>query len=107
MPKSKSCSEISLFGTCTKKKPPPPLFLTGVSGGVGRRKIGCRGNGGVENEDDSEDWGCVSLTDLYYNLMIEADPGNPLLLSNYARYLKEVQYIYKYIMISEKRVSKR
>lgn len=64
-------------------------------GGGGWRKVGCGGNGGNENEneDDSEDWGGCSVTDLYYNLMIEANPGNPLLLSNYARYLKEVQYI--------------
>ncbi|KAK8545197.1 hypothetical protein V6N13_066491 [Hibiscus sabdariffa] len=30
-------------------------------------------------------------TDLYYRKMIEANPGNSLLLSNYARFLKEVR----------------
>lgn len=32
-------------------------------------------------------------TDLYYRAMIEANPGNPLFLSNYARYLKEVRQV--------------
>ena len=28
--------------------------------------------------------------DVYYQKMIKADPGNPLLLGNYAKFLKEV-----------------
>lgn len=50
-------------------------------GGGGGGKI-CGGGGGGGSEDDS--------TDLYYQKMIEANPGNLLLLSNYARFLKEV-----------------
>ncbi|XVF48081.1 hypothetical protein PTKIN_Ptkin03bG0162400 [Pterospermum kingtungense] len=50
----------------------------GIGGDGG--KIG--GGGGGGSEDDS--------TDLYYQKMIEANPGNILLLSNYARFLKEV-----------------
>lgn len=40
-------------------------------------------NHGNGNEND--------FTDVYYRTMIEANPGNPLFLSNYARYLKEVR----------------
>ncbi|XP_022755139.1 uncharacterized protein LOC111303273 [Durio zibethinus] len=53
----------------------------GIGGSGG--KIGGGGRGGGENE-----WGCW---DLYYQKMIEANPGNSLLLSNYARFLKEVR----------------
>nr|GMD82756.1 nuclear pore complex protein NUP1 isoform X2 [Ipomoea batatas] len=34
---------------------------------------------------------CVESTDIYYQKMIEANPGNSLLLGNYARFLKEVR----------------
>lgn len=30
-------------------------------------------------------------TDVYYQKMIEANPGNPLFLGNYAKFLKEVR----------------
>ncbi|KAB5551924.1 hypothetical protein DKX38_009235 [Salix brachista] len=33
----------------------------------------------------------IESTDVYYQKMIEANPGNPLLLSNYAKFLKEVR----------------
>ncbi|KAM1201378.1 hypothetical protein FF1_017659 [Malus domestica] len=68
----------------------------GVGGGGG--KI-CGGNGGGSGESDDGDEGNGfgesnqggASTDLYYQKMIDANPGNPMLLSNYARFLKEVQ----------------
>ncbi|KAB2618620.1 hypothetical protein D8674_014489 [Pyrus ussuriensis x Pyrus communis] len=69
----------------------------GVGGGGGKV---CGGNGGGRGESDDGDdegngfWesnqGCAS-TDLYYQKIIDANPGNPMLLGNYARFLKEVQ----------------
>ncbi|KAI7728578.1 hypothetical protein M8C21_001096 [Ambrosia artemisiifolia] len=58
---------------------------TGGGGGEGKRLggHGC-GNG---HEDDNNN----NSTDLYYQNMIEANPGNAMLLSNYAKYLKEVR----------------
>ncbi|KAK9071351.1 hypothetical protein SSX86_009919 [Deinandra increscens subsp. villosa] len=59
-------------------------MVAGGGGGGGEGKIsggGWNGNGN-DHENDS--------TDLYYRNMIEANPGNPMLLSNYAKYLKEV-----------------
>ncbi|KAJ6296346.1 hypothetical protein OIU78_024235 [Salix suchowensis] len=47
----------------------------GVLGAFGFRQS----NKGIEN------------TDVYYRTMIEANPGNPLFLRNYARFLKEVR----------------
>ncbi|KAJ6355082.1 hypothetical protein OIU77_005635 [Salix suchowensis] len=47
----------------------------GGDGGSGFRQS----NKGIEN------------TDVYYRTMIEANPGNPLFLRNYARFLKEVR----------------
>ncbi|KAM7262523.1 hypothetical protein ACFE04_000206 [Oxalis oulophora] len=59
-----------------------------VEGGIGNgsgggRKI-CGGRGGGENNADDR-------TDLYYRKMIEANPENGLLLSNYAKFLKETR----------------
>lgn len=63
----------------------------GGSGGAGRGKK-CGGGGGDYSEywDSSNDHGSDN-TDLYYTKMIQADPGNSLLLGNYARFLKEVR----------------
>ncbi|XP_027331310.1 uncharacterized protein LOC113846831 [Abrus precatorius] len=57
------------------------------------------GGGGAGGWDNSDGGGSGywdsnpgnDSTDLYYRTMIEANPGNPLFLSNYARYLKEVR----------------
>ncbi|KAI3802999.1 hypothetical protein L1987_31147 [Smallanthus sonchifolius] len=53
------------------------------TGGGGGRKI----SGGDRHGNDHES----NSTDLYYQNMIEANPGNSMLLSNYAKYLKEVR----------------
>lgn len=55
-------------------------------GGGGRCWIGGAGGGGGDGSD-----GCDDATDVYYRNMIEANPGNGLLLSNYAKFLKEVR----------------
>ncbi|KAJ4839234.1 hypothetical protein Tsubulata_007767 [Turnera subulata] len=66
-----------------------------VGGGVGGHggKV-CGGNGGGDSADDGGDGSYMNRrhdsTEIYYQKMIEANPGNPLLLGNYARYLKEV-----------------
>lgn len=67
-----------------------------VGGGVGGTGGGICGGGGSDGGDDgSSGFGDHSSygnesTDLYYQKMIEANPGNSMLLSNYARFLKEV-----------------
>lgn len=57
------------------------VMVDGAGGGEG--KISGGGGHGNHHEEDG--------TDLYYQNMIEANPGNSMLLSNYAKYLKEVQ----------------
>ncbi|KAL7601484.1 hypothetical protein Lser_V15G23985 [Lactuca serriola] len=57
-----------------------------IGGGGGEGKISGRGGHGNHNENDS--------TDFYYQNMIEANPGNAMLLSNYAKYLKEARCDY-------------
>ncbi|KAM3360669.1 hypothetical protein P3S68_015523 [Capsicum galapagoense] len=61
----------------------------GGSGGAGKGKK-CGGG-----SDDSEYWDSSNHgsdhTDMYYTKMIQANPGNSLLLGNYARFLKEVR----------------
>lgn len=74
-------------------------MVGGDGGGDGRRICGGGSGGGGDGDGDgnngSEHWdpnqGSES-TDLYYQKMIEANPGNSLLLGNYARFLKEVIY---------------
>ncbi|KAJ8431851.1 hypothetical protein Cgig2_023495 [Carnegiea gigantea] len=56
------------------------------AGGVGGGSNGGSGFGGWDSSYGSE-----GSTDAYYQKMIEADPGNSLLLGNYARFLKEVR----------------
>ncbi|XP_043726356.1 uncharacterized protein LOC122672915 [Telopea speciosissima] len=65
-------------------------------GGDGGKICGGGGRGGSDGGDgngrsefsDSNHWS--DRTDVYYQKMIEANPGNALLLGNYARFLKEV-----------------
>ncbi|KAL2500721.1 Tetratricopeptide repeat (TPR)-like superfamily protein [Forsythia ovata] len=70
-----------------------------VSEGGGGGSICGGGSGGTPgggdgNDGDSQYWnsnyGSGSM-DMYYQNMIKANPENPLLLSNYARFLKEVR----------------
>lgn len=58
----------------------------GGSGGGGGWDNSGGGGSGFWNSNNGND-----STDLYYRTMIEANPGNPLFLGNYARYLKEVR----------------
>lgn len=82
------------------KKKESVLQTLVVGGGVGNSggKI-CGGGGSGKGSDGGEGWGFgffesnnrgSGSTDAYYQKMIEADPGNALLLGNYAKFLKEV-----------------
>ncbi|KAJ6832486.1 uncharacterized protein M6B38_343970 [Iris pallida] len=55
-------------------------------GGGGGGRICCCGGGGDEFFSDSN-----RSPDVYYQQMMQADPSNPLVLGNYAKYLKEVR----------------
>uniref|UniRef100_A0A0D3GF08 TmcB/TmcC TPR repeats domain-containing protein n=1 Tax=Oryza barthii TaxID=65489 RepID=A0A0D3GF08_9ORYZ len=59
----------------------------GVGGGGGGRKVCNGGGGGSGGKGD----GGRRDADAHYRRMIQADPANPLLLGNYARFLKEVE----------------
>lgn len=59
-------------------------------GGDGGKICGGGGSGSGGGYWGSGSDGGLNGTDVYYKSMIEANPGNPLLLSNYARFLKEV-----------------
>lgn len=72
------------------------LVAGGAGGGGGGRVCGGGGSGGSHGGDgsdsqDSNSWHGHDSTDAYYQKMIEANPGNGLLLANYARFLKEVK----------------
>ncbi|MBA0752588.1 hypothetical protein Gogos_001409 [Gossypium gossypioides] len=60
-------------------------------------EIGGADGGGRSDSGDDNEWSSWDSnngndgTELYYQKMIEANPGNSLLLSNYARFLKEVR----------------
>ncbi|XP_047962942.1 uncharacterized protein LOC125207584 [Salvia hispanica] len=79
-------SALSTVGYLESQRKPQTLV---VGGGVG----GCGGGGvcgGGRGSDDGSGPGRES-TDVYYEMMIQANPGNALLLANYARFLKEVR----------------
>ncbi|CAL1414602.1 unnamed protein product [Linum trigynum] len=68
-------------------------LATLLVGGGGR--IGGGGGGGSSNgggrDGNSEFWDSNYKTEVYYETMIDANPGNSLLLGNYAKFLKEVR----------------
>lgn len=60
-------------------------------GGVGKgRKIGGGSGGGDRGREDGDQSENRRIGD-YYQEMLKADPGNPLLLRNYGRFLHEVR----------------
>ncbi|KAL6602962.1 hypothetical protein ACP70R_043323 [Stipagrostis hirtigluma subsp. patula] len=61
------------------------LVEEGVGGGGGGRKA--RGGGGQDGDGGGDS---RAAADAHYRRMIEADPGNSLLLGNYARFLAQV-----------------
>lgn len=65
------------------------LVMGGGAGNDGGKICGGAGGGGGLDGGDH-----IHSTDVYYQKMIEANPGNPLLLGNYAKFLKEVIRIY-------------
>lgn len=73
-------------------------LVEGVAAGGG--SICGGGNGGTPGGGDGNDGGSQywnsnygsEIMDLYYQNMITANPENPLFLSNYARFLKEVHF---------------
>ncbi|KAA8525465.1 hypothetical protein F0562_007320 [Nyssa sinensis] len=68
-------------------------LLAGSSGGGGMISSGGGGGGGGGDSGDEYSGSSHGFegTDEYYQKMIKANPGNPLLLGNYARFLKEVR----------------
>jgi hypothetical protein len=69
----------------------------GGGGGVGIG--GGRNGGGGDGSEGKREWGNngSESVDGYYQKMIEAYPGDALLLGNYARFLKEVNQTIKFI----------
>ncbi|XP_065621280.1 uncharacterized protein LOC112019434 [Quercus suber] len=94
-----SSSGLGESGSPTGKKDSilQTLVVGGGVGSNGGRICGGGGGGGGDGGDvggsgffESNNHGSDS-TDAYYQNMIEANPGNALLLGNYAKFLKEVR----------------
>ncbi|XP_071713796.1 uncharacterized protein [Rutidosis leptorrhynchoides] len=68
------------------------MSTIGGNGGCGNGGKLCVGGGNGSN--GGSDHG-HNDTELYYQNMMEANPGNALLLANYAKFLKEVRYNHK------------
>ncbi|KAL7189748.1 hypothetical protein ACSBR1_039398 [Camellia fascicularis] len=78
--KSEPLDRVLLLGSALEES----VFVGGGGGGSdGRHRDGNCGDWDSNNGNDSRD--------MYYQKMIEANPGNAMLLSNYARFLKEVR----------------
>ncbi|XP_071722305.1 uncharacterized protein [Rutidosis leptorrhynchoides] len=67
------------------------LLVEGGVGSGGGKICGGDTSGGGSDGEDGKNNGNDHNTDLYYQNMIEANPGNALVLSNYAKFLKEVR----------------
>lgn len=65
-------------------------------GGAGKGSSGGDGHGRGGGKSESNQW--HDSTDVYYKKMIEANPGNALLLGNYAKFLKEVKVKTTYLL---------
>ncbi|KAG8379836.1 hypothetical protein BUALT_Bualt07G0130800 [Buddleja alternifolia] len=75
---------------------PQTMVVGGGGNGGGGGGGMCGGGRGSDDGSgwDSQDpgsWNGRESTNAYYEMMIQANPGNPLLLSNYAKFLKEVK----------------
>ncbi|KAF8393211.1 hypothetical protein HHK36_021452 [Tetracentron sinense] len=85
------------FAVGVKENPLVPVFVGGGAGSDGGWIYGGGGGGGGGSNggDGNGDFGFSDSnrgnqkTDAYYQKMIEANPGNSLLLGNYAKFLKE------------------
>ena len=62
-----------------------------ICGGSGIGSDGGHGSGWESYEENNHG---KDRTDAYYRSMIEANPNNALLLGNYAKFLKEVKFIF-------------
>ncbi|EPS66873.1 hypothetical protein M569_07905, partial [Genlisea aurea] len=60
---------------------------TGVGGDCNKRPF----DGSDSGSQDPRSWLGQGCNDSYYQTMIDANPGDPLLLANYAKFLKEVK----------------
>ncbi|XP_051119396.1 uncharacterized protein LOC127243431 [Andrographis paniculata] len=84
--------QSSCFSAKERESTPQTL----VVGGGGGSAVG----GGGRGSDDGSGWGSQDpdswhgQTDTYYEAMIAANPGNALLLANYAQFLKQVKKDY-------------
>lgn len=76
---------VPLFCTARGCRPAHLSESDYINGGSGTESGGA-------NFEVAEDQNSKSSTDMYYQSMLEANPGNPLLLSNYAKFLHEVQH---------------
>lgn len=103
---SKSCPVSSHI--LKPKKPEKPSWSSGLEkvtdneadnralqtlvlgGGSGSDDGGCKRISGSGKGDGFGSGSGLDATDAYYNNLIQANPGNCLLLSNYAKFLKEV-----------------
>lgn len=91
-----SSSGLGEVAVAEKKKKNSALQTLVAGGGGGSEAGGYNGgdrsgSGFGSNSYDSNSWYGPDRTDAYYQRMIEANPGNSLLLSNYAKFLKEIK----------------
>ncbi|EPS59501.1 hypothetical protein M569_15305 [Genlisea aurea] len=76
-----------------RKRVPHTLVVCGGGGTSGGGGGGGKGSDDGSGLDplDPESWNGRENLETYYKVMLAANPGNPLLLSNYAKFLKEVK----------------
>ncbi|KAL6497070.1 hypothetical protein OROGR_028999 [Orobanche gracilis] len=85
-------AEECLAPALERGRMPQMLMVGGGVDGGGRGPMFGGGRGSGSDDDDDSNLGrWPGSTDAYYEMIIQANPGNPLLLANYAKFLKEVK----------------
>ncbi|CAL5444108.1 unnamed protein product [Camellia sinensis] len=84
-------SNAELWVDADHEKGPQTVVAGSGGGGGGRICGGGGGAGGGRGLEGGDGFSGYDGTEAYYQKMIEANPGNALLLGNYAKFLKEVR----------------
>ncbi|KAI3455321.1 hypothetical protein Pfo_011984 [Paulownia fortunei] len=83
-----AATEEGCLAVPERERVPQTLVVGGGGAGCGGRRSD---DGSGSGSQDPGSWHGRESTDSYYEMMIQANPGNPLFLANYAKFLKEVK----------------
>jgi hypothetical protein len=90
----RSCTKLHALPKPVRVNSSLQTLVNGGCGGSGGGRV-CGGTASDDEDEIGYDNNELKCTETYYQKMIQANPGNGLLLSNYAKFLKEVKGDYE------------